>query len=239
MGLSRAQKVKKHGELAAEAPATPRTPREDRVSAAPRRQRRSTELPAAEPTKTKRQPGILIAVVMIIGALLMFYVNILILPEFAHVVAEGHGVPELQVTGYSPEWLAEFSRIIGQDGANLYASVHWSTGLLAPLVMAVGWILFLVIYAKRGLERTGGLVVTGLFPAVTLGGNVAVEQAVAAPANAGLATLSSVLMSTRWVLLVVLMFVTLGVFLRKMRERLQTFDPVAANEQRKKKFGRS
>lgn len=235
MGLTRAQKVKKYGENAGQAPATTR---DRRSSPGPQLAPRTSELPPPDPTRGKRQPGILIAVIMIIGALLMFYVNVLILPEFGHMIADGHGVPELQVTGYSPEWLAEFARIIGDDGAQLYSSVHWTTGLLAPLVTAVGWALFLVIYAKRGYERISGLVVTALFLAVNLGANAVVDMAVGDPANTALATLSSVLMSTRWVLLVVLMFVTFGIFLRKMRERLQTFDPVAANEERKRKFSR-
>ncbi len=233
--MTRAQKIKKYGENAGEAPATAR---ERRASPGPQLAPRNTELPPPEPSKGKRQPGILIAVIMIIGALLMFYVNVLILPEFSHMIADGHGVPELQVTGYSPEWLAEFARIIGDDGAQLYSSVHWTTGLLAPLVMAVGWALFLVIYAKRGYERISGLVVTALFLVVNLGANMVVDMAVADPGNTALATFSSVLMSTRWVLLVVLMFVTFGIFLRKMRERLQNFDPVAANQERKRKFGR-
>ncbi|MDO5619506.1 hypothetical protein [Kocuria sp.] len=235
MGLTRAQKIKKYGVKAGEAPVGSR---DLRSAPSPAASPRSTELPAPEPTKTKRQPGILIAVIMIIGALLMFYVNVLILPEFAALVADGHGVPELQVTGYSQEWMAEFARIIGDDGAQLYASVHWTTGLLAPLVMAVGWGLFLVIYAKRGYERISGLVATGLFLAVSLVGSAVVDAAVATPTNAALVALSSVLISTRWVLLVVLMFVTFGIFLRKMRERLQNFDPVAANQERKRKFGR-
>lgn len=235
MGLTRAQKIKKHGDKAGEAPAFTPGPPPPAVKKQPTG--RDTELPAPSPTKTKRQPGILIAVVMIIGALLMFYVNVLILPEFDQMMAQGHGVPELQITGYDHAWFTEFSRIIGDEGAHLYASVHWTTGLLAPLVMAVGWALFLVIYAKKGYERVSGLIVTALFLAVNLGGNAVVEAAVADPSNGALVTSSSVLMSTRWVLLVVLMFVTFGIFFRKMRERLQNFDPVAANEERKRKFG--
>lgn len=233
--MTRAQKVKKYGDNAGEAPTSTG---QRRNSPGPRLAPRNKELPPPEPTKAKRQPGVLIAVIMVIGALLMFYVNVLILPEFAHMVADGHGVPELQVTGYSPEWLSEFARIIGDDGAQLYASVHWTTGLLAPLVMAVGWALFLVIYAKRGYERISGLVVTALFLAVNLGANAVVDMAVSDPGNTTLATLSSVLMSTRWVLLVVLMFVTFAIFLRKMRQRLQNLDPVAANEERKRMFNR-
>lgn len=236
MGLTRAQKIKKYGDRAGEVPAGGPGRRERSAAAAPAR--RNTELPAPEPTKVKRQPGVLIAVIMVIGALLMFYVNVLIMPEFSAMVAEDHGVPELQVIGYDQAWFEQFARIIGDDGAQLYASVHWGIGLLAPLVMAAGWALFMVIYAKRGYERWSGLIVTALFLVVYLVGNAVVQQAVADAGNGALVTFSSVLISTRWVLLVVLMAVTFGIFFRKMRERLQNFDPVAANEERKRRFGR-
>lgn len=234
MGLTRAQKIKRYGEKAGGGSAQG----EQSAPNARPSARRNTELPMPEPTEAKRRPGILIAVVMIIGVLLLFYVNVLILPEFAAVAAQGHGLPEWQFTGYDAEWFAGFTQALGQDGPGLYASVHWSTGLLAPLVTAAGWALFFVVYARRGYERISALTVTALFLIVYLLGNVAVDAAVAGPEWTGWVAASSVLMSTRWVLLVVLIFVTASVLLRKVREQLQDFDPVAANDERRRTFRR-
>lgn len=203
MGLTRAQKMRKHGERAAEAAtgtardarARPAAPRPD-SSPAPA-QGRDQRHP--DPSRSTSSPMLIVGVVMVIGVLFVAYVNLVVLTGFATELAGGYGPPELRLTGFSQEWFQGFVQAMADDGPAAYRSVHWSTGLLAPLVLAAGWALFVVLQSRRGhrVFRWVGLAVVVAFLAVYLLGSAVLDRAVAAPSETGLVTAASLLMSLR------------------------------------------
>lgn len=194
MGLTRAQKIRKHGERAADpAPEPGPAP----IASGPTLSQRREEMrPAPERSSS---PLLIVGVIMVIGVLFMLYVHLIVLTGFSAQMAGGYGVPELRFGGFTAPWLQGFAEALGDDGAAAYRSLHWSTGLLAPLFMAAGWALFVVLQSRGGqrLFRWVGLAVVLAFLAICLGGNAALDQAVAAPHDEALVTLASLLVSMR------------------------------------------
>ena len=122
MGLSRAQKIKKHGDSAAQAPTGRTTAARSRPAA--RSTGASTTTAAAqrreqlrpEPESSPSSPMMLVGVLMAVAALFLLYVNLVILPGFASAMAGGHGVPELRLLGFDAEWFRGFTDAM-DDGA--------------------------------------------------------------------------------------------------------------------------
>lgn len=200
MGLTRAQKMRKHGERAGETTAGPARPLAGARSAeaSPTLAQRREEL-RPDPSRSTSSPMLIVGVVMVIGVLFVAYVNLVVLTGFTTELAGGYGPPELRLTGFSHEWFQGFVQAMTDDGPAAYRSVHWSTGLLAPLVMAAGWALFVVLQSRSGhrVFRWAGLAVVVAFLAVYLLGSAVLDQAVAAPSETGLVTAASLLMSLR------------------------------------------
>lgn len=224
MGLTRAQKMRKHGERAAPAgTGAARSPRADPAAARPGRPA-ARGLPAREqlrpaPSGSTSSPLLLVGVVMVIGVLFVAYVNLIVLTGFAAELAGGHGVPELRLTGFSPEWFRGFADSLSEDGAAAYRSVHWSTGLLAPVVMSAGWALFVVLQSRRGhrVYRWVGLGVVAAFLAVYLAGSAVLDRAVADPSQSALVSAASLLMNLRGALLLAMIALLVWAMLNSVR----------------------
>ena len=126
MGLSRAQKIKKHGDSAAQAPTGRTTAARSRPAA--RSTGASTTTAAAqrreqlrpEPESSPSSPMMLVGVLMAVAALFLLYVNLVILPGFASAMAGGHGVPELRLLGFEAEWFRGFTDAMDDGAAEAY-----------------------------------------------------------------------------------------------------------------------
>lgn len=224
MGLSRAQKIKKHGDSAAQAP-TGRTTA-DRSRPAARSTGASTTTAAAqrreqlrpEPESSPSSPMMLVGVLMAVAALFLLYVNLVILPGFASAMAGGHGVPELRLLGFDAEWFRGFTDAMDDGAAEAYRSIHRSTALIAPLGMTVGWAAFVLLQSRgAALFRWAGLGVVALFTIVYLLGSSVLDRAVADPQDETLVGMASLLMNLRGALLLGMVALLVWAMLRSVR----------------------
>lgn len=224
MGLSRAQKIKKHGDSAAQAP-TGRTAAA-RSRPAARSTGASTTTAAAqrreqlrpEPESSPSSPMMLVGVLMAVAALFLLYVNLVILPGFASAMAGGHGVPELRLLGFDAEWFRGFTDAMDDGAAEAYRSIHRSTALIAPLGMAVGWAAFVLLQSRgAALFRWVGLGVVALFTIVYLLGSSVLDRAVADPQDETLVGMASLLMNLRGALLLGMVALLVWAMLRSVR----------------------
>lgn len=224
MGLSRAQKIKKHGDSAAQAPTGRTTAARSRPAA--RSTGASTTTAAAqrreqlrpEPESSPSSPMMLVGVLMAVAALFLLYVNLVILPGFASAMAGGHGVPELRLLGFEAEWFRGFTDAMDDGAAEAYRSIHRSTALIAPLGIAVGWAAFVLLQSRgAALFRWVGLGVVALFTIVYLLGSSVLDRAVADPQDETLVGMASLLMNLRGALLLGMVALLVWAMLRSVR----------------------
>lgn len=224
MGLSRAQKIKKHGDSAAQAPTGRTTAARSRPAA--RSTGASTTTAAAqrreqlrpEPESSPSSPMMLVGVLMAVAALFLLYVNLVILPGFASAMAGGHGVPELRLLGFDAEWFRSFTDAMDDGAAEAYRSIHRSTALIAPLGMTVGWAAFVLLQSRgAALFRWAGLGVVALFTIVYLLGSSVLDRAVADPQDETLVGMASLLMNLRGALLLGMVALLVWAMLRSVR----------------------
>lgn len=225
MGLSRAQKIRKHGDSAAEAPtsraaagppgpaAGPTGSAAGRSAADPRR-----EQLRPEPESSPSSPMLIVGVAMTIAVLFLTYVNLVILPGFASAMVGGHGVPELRLLGFDAEWFRGFTEAMDRDAAEAYRSIHRTTALIAPLGMAVGWAAFVLVQSKgSALFRWVGLGVVAAFAIVYLLGSSVLDRAVSEPQDEVLVAMASLLMNLRAALLLGMIALLVWAMLRSVR----------------------
>lgn len=225
MGLSRAQKIKKHGDSAAEAPtsrAAAAAPRPaagptggsvGRSAADPRR-----EQLRPEPESSSSSPMLVVGVAMAIAVAFLLYVNLVILPGFASAMVGGHGVPELRLLGFDAEWFRGFTQAMDDGAAEAYRSIHRSTALIAPVGMALSWAVFVLLQSKgAALFRWAGLGVVALFAIVYLLGNAVLDRAVADPQDEALVAMASLLLNLRGALLLGMIALLVWAMLRSVR----------------------
>ena len=225
MGLSRAQKIRKHGDSAAQAPTGRSTsagsrPAPGRTGAAAKgaaaAARREQLRP--EPESSPSSPMMLVGVLMAIAVLFLLYVNLVILPGFASAMAGGHGVPELRLLGFDAEWFRGFTDAMDEGAAEAYRSIHRTTALIAPLGMAVGWAAFVLLQSKgAALFRWVGLGVVALFTVVYILGSSVLDRAVADPQDDALVGMASLLMNLRGALLLGMIALLVWAMLRSVR----------------------
>ncbi|WP_298586552.1 hypothetical protein [uncultured Kocuria sp.] len=207
MGLTRAQKARKHG-----------------GTAAPPGPRRGTRLHQAGPGELRPEPtrsssGLVVGVAMSVSAVLWLYVHAWVLPQFGAAAAGGLALPEWMPGGFDQEHAQRLATALGEQGRAQYEAVHRSSGLLAPLFVGLAWLLFVAVNtASRARRWVRSAVVLG-FAAVSLAGNAAIDAALADPADGSAVTLASVLVIARWVLLVLLLAVTATVAVEAVRRR--------------------
>lgn len=207
MGLTRAQKARKHGgSTAAPGPA------------------RATRLHEAAPGELRPEPtrsssGLVVGVALTVSAILWLYVHAWILPRFGAAAAGGLTLPEWMPGGFGQEHAQRLATALGEQGRAQYEAVHRSSGLLAPLFVGLAWLLFVAVNtASRARRWLRSAVVLG-FAAVSLAGNAAIDAALADPGDGSAVTTASVLVIARWVLLVLLLAVTVTVSVEAMRRR--------------------
>ncbi|MFI7579202.1 hypothetical protein [Kocuria kalidii] len=210
MGLTRAQKARKHGgSTASPGPA------------------RGTRLYEAGPGELRPQParsssGLVVGVAMSVSAVLWLYVHALVLPQFGAAAAGGLALPEWMVGGFGQEHARRLAAALGEEGLAQYEAVHRSSGLLAPLFVGLAWLLFVAVNtASRARRWLRSAVVLG-FAAVSLAGNAAIDAALADPGDGTAVATASVLVIARWVLLVLLLAVTVTVAVEALRRRART-----------------
>lgn len=210
MGLTRAQKARKHGgSTATPGPA------------------RGTRLHEAGPGELRPQPtrsssGLVVGVAMSVSTILWLYVHALVLPQFGAAAAGGLALPEWMVGGFGQEHAQRLAAALGQEGRAQYEAVHRSSGLLAPLFVGLAWLLFVAVNtASRARRWLRSAVVLG-FAAVSLAGNAAIDAALADPGDGSAVATASALVIARWVLLVLLLAVTVTVAVEALRRRART-----------------
>ena len=176
----------------------------------------------AEPAKAS-SAAIVVGAALIIGIAIWAYYHALVLPGFSERAAGGMGVPELQFGGFDQSYMAQFSQALGDTGLSDYTGVHATTGLFAPLLFALGLLLFFGLNtAKRAVKWLFWLVALA-YALVFVLGNRALESAVASPDDAALVASASGLVIARWALLAALIVVALIVNIMIVRRKLNDF----------------
>lgn len=221
MGMTRAQKAKKYGEDAGSAPTTPRTPRAAPVRPVSVHEMRSGEL-APEPEKGS-SAGILVGVAFFVGLALWLYYHLLVLQGVSGNLAGGVTAPELLAGGFSGDHLADFARALGENGRTEYSGVHATTGLFTPLLVGLGWLLFIGLNTPQRARKWVYWAVPLLYAVVFLLGNSALDAAVAHPDNPSAAAWASGLVVARWVLLALLVLVAVLVAVSVVWRKLDDF----------------
>ncbi|WP_229741455.1 hypothetical protein [Kocuria dechangensis] len=211
MGLTPAQKARKHGGAASAPP-------------------RATHLHDARPGQLRPEPtrsssALVVGVAMTVAALLWLYVNAWILPRFGADAAGELALPEWMPLGFDQDHARGLSAALGEEGRAQYEGIHRTSGLLAPLLVGLAWLLFVAVNtttrARRWLRST---VVLG-FAVVSLTASTAFDAALAAPDDAAAVTTASVLAVARWVLLALLLVLTARVAVEALRRREPGEDP--------------
>lgn len=221
MGMTRAQKARKYGDTTGAAPAGSTSSRGARVRPVSVHEMRDGQL-AAEPTKAS-SAGILVGVAFFVGLALWLYYHLLVLQGVSGHMAGGVTAPELLAGGFGPEHVAQFARGLGADGLTEYEGVHATTGLFAPLLTSLGWLLFTGLNTpQRARKWVYWAVVLG-YAVVFVAGNSALDAAVAHPADRDAAALASALVVTRWVLFAGLVLIAVLVVVSVVRRKLSDF----------------
>lgn len=207
MGLTRAQKARKHG-----------------ATTAPPGPARGTRLHQAGPGELRPEPtrsssGLVVGVAMSVSAVLWLYVHAWVLPRFGAAAAGGLTLPEWMPGGFGQEHTRRLAAALGEQGLAQYEGVHRSSGLLAPLLVGLAWLLFVAVNTESRARRWRRSAVVLSFAAVSLAGNAAIDAALADPGDGAAATAASVLVIARWVLLVLLLAVTATVAVEALRRR--------------------
>ncbi len=221
MGMTNSQKAKKYGKSAGSSKRAGAT-----AAPAPRRGQHVHEMPngalKAEPAKAS-SASIVVGAVLVIGLAIWAYYHAVVLPGFSERAAGGMGVPELQFGGFDQPYIAQFSQALGDTGLGDYTGVHATTGLFAPLLFALGLLLFFGLNtAKRAVKWLFWLVALA-YALVFILGNRALEAAVASPDDTALVSSASGLVFARWALLAAVIVVALIVNIMVVRRKLNDF----------------
>lgn len=221
MGMTNSQKAKKYG-------ASSGTSGDAGSSAArpARRGQHVNEMPngalRAEPGKAS-SAAIVVGAALIIGIALWAYYTFVVLPGFSAGAAGGMPVPEMQWSGVDQQYITQFSHALGETGQADYTGVHATTGLFAPLLFALGMVLFFGLNTpKRSLKWLFWLVALA-YAVVFVVGNRALEAAVTTPEDASLVAAASGLVMARWALLAAVVVVALIVNVMIVRRKLNDF----------------
>lgn len=208
MGLTRAQKARKHGSTALPGP-----PRGTRLHEA-----RPGEL---RPRPTRSSSGLVVGVAMGVSALLWLYVHAWVLPLLGASAADGLLLPEWMPGGFDQAHAQRLAAALGEPGRAQYEAVHRSSGLLAPLFVGLAWLLFVALHTASRVRRWLRSAVVLGFAAVSLAGNAAIDAALADPGDGSAVAAASALVVARWVLLVLLLAVTVTTAVEALRRRVQ------------------
>ncbi|MEF3121026.1 hypothetical protein [Kocuria flava] len=194
MGLTRAQKARKHGDSAGRAPGGGRE--------------RAREQAPARPAPPRSSPGLVVGATMAVAAALWLWVHAWILPGFAAAAAGGTPLAEWTLGGFDQEHARALAASLDEEGRAAYEGIHRSSGLLAPLFVGLAWLLFVALNTASRARRWTRSAVVLAFAGVSLAGNSAIDAALADPGDGAAVTTASVLVLARWVLLVLLLAVT-------------------------------
>ena len=221
MGLTNSQKAKKYGAAAGKPGGAGSS-----SAGGVRRGQQVHEMPAgslrAEPGKTS-SAAIVVGAALVIGLAIWAYYHAVVLPGFSARAAQGMSVPELQFGGVDQQYMADFSRSLGESGLADYTGVHATTGLFAPLLFALGMLLFFGLNTPRRALKWLFWLVPLAYALVFVVGNRALESAVADPQDASLVATASGLVVTRWALLAAVVVIALIVNLMVVRRKLNDF----------------
>ncbi|WP_129659406.1 hypothetical protein [Rothia halotolerans] len=174
---------------------------------------------AARPAKGS-SAGLLTGVVVAIGVLFLLYVLAWTLPQLG--AAAGTLLPELRPTGFGRQEIASSASALGDGGLEQYRYVHRTSGLFAPVLLALGWLGMIALSLPKGALRWLMWLVPVLFAAVYLAGGHAVDAALADP-GAGPVALASALVVARWVLMLALLAQGAWLFVRLVRSKVDAF----------------
>lgn len=231
MGMSKGQKQRIYG--AGEEPSPRRSgarggrtsgPASARASSAASRAAGAARAMNGDAAAARREPrsalGVIIGVLTVIALLLFAYVYVLVLPSMG--AAYGLVVPELRFTGFGREEIARSAAALGADGRENYRLIHRSSGLLLPLFLALAWFAMIGQSLDSRRARWAMWAVPLLYAVVHLGGDAAVDAALADPAS-GPVILASVLVVARWVLLLTMLAQALWMLVHLVRSKVDAF----------------
>lgn len=173
----------------------------------------------AEPEK-KSSAGILVGVLTAVAVLLFAYVHALVLPLLGGHF--GTVLPELRPTGFGRADLVGTAARLGTEGLSDYRSVHRSSGLLQPLLLALAWVALVAVAGLPRRTRWALWAVSAAYAVATLAGNAVLEAALADPAS-GPAGWASALVVARWVLLLGMVAEAVWLFVRLARSKVDAF----------------
>jgi hypothetical protein len=203
-------------------PASPRPASPRAASSRPGASGRSGSEGAEAATRPARgsSAGLLTGVVVAVGVLLLLYVLAWTLPQLG--AAAGTLLPELRPAGFGRQEIASSASALGDAGLEQYRYVHRTSGLFAPVLLALGWLGMIALSLPKGALRWLMWLVPVLFAAVYLAGGQAVDAALADP-GAGPVALASALVLARWVLMLALLVQGAWLFVRLVRSKVDAF----------------
>ncbi|WP_223841982.1 hypothetical protein [Kocuria sp. cx-455] len=219
--MTNSQKAKKYG-------ASSDTPggADPRAARPARRGQHVHEMPngalRAEPGKAS-SAAIVVGAALIIGIAIWAYYTFVVLPGFSAAAAGGMPVPEMQLNGVDQQYMTQFSRALGETGLADYTGVHATTGLFAPLLFALGMVLFFGLNTPERVLKWSFWLVALAYAVVFVVGNRTLEAAVATPEDASLVAAASGLVMARWALLAAVVVVALIVNIMIVRRKLNDF----------------
>ncbi|WP_254167086.1 hypothetical protein [Rothia santali] len=155
-----------------------------------------------------------------VGVLMLLYVLAWTLPQLG--AAAGTVIPELRPLGFGREEIAAAAAALGDAGLEQYRYVHRSSGLFAPVLVALGWLGMVTLAYPRGARRWAMRAVPVLFAVVWVLGNRTVDAALADP-EGGPVALASALVIARWALLVLLAAQAVYLLVRLVRGKIDAF----------------
>ena len=170
------------------------------------------------------QPGkggsyIFLGVAFTVTLLFMAYYYLMLLPSVSQ--AAGQTAPELMLS-FDSQQLQSFAAGLGVDGLEGYQILHRSTGLILPLIFAFTW--WNMVKAS-GFELLTGRLMKLLpltYALVFIAGGFALDSALANPLGAATG-LASLLMSLRWLLLLLCLAQLAYMGLRLIRGKVDAF----------------
>ena len=193
MSKTPAQRARKHGDRAAVAPGAragqPANPTTQRT-----------------PQQAEGNAKLIIIAGLVASVFMFWYLHLLTLQQMTQL-SGGLAMPDSLVGGFSPEYIGQLAGAMDADALGQLGYVHKTAGTIFPLVAGFTFLLVFGTWLKARAQRWAAFALVAAFAVVRLWGNVAVDAALASPADTGAAVLASVLVVLGWVLL---LFMLLG-----------------------------
>ncbi|GAB4100628.1 hypothetical protein [Sinomonas halotolerans] len=193
MSKTPAQRARKHGDRAAQAPG--------HRGGQPGRPLNPTT--ARTPEQAECNAKLIIIAGLVASVFMFWYLHLLTLQQMTQL-SGGLAMPDSLVGGFSPDYVAQLRSAMDADALGQLSYVHRTAGTIFPLVAGFTFLLVFGTWLRGAVLRWAAFGLVALFVVVRLWGNVAVDGALAT-GDGGQSVLAAVLVVAGWVLLVLML----------------------------------